>query len=238
MGFDPSVRSEEVFVGEDRSWALMRKGFDSCRTIMLDVSTFAAAHFTDKGAIPSGTALTKLANDMYGPYTGLADTNETQTITRTATAGTFDFTFDGITAAGISAAAAVTAAVIQAAFDAVGLDDIVVTGSAGGPFTLTFGGKYAETNVPMAEITDDGTGGTVVIAAGTAGSGFAGLLFSAVKVGKGDGSDLASAADVAATLFWEGVVSQRKLPVFAGTNNGEVDGDAINGSRNQIRWEA
>lgn len=46
-----------------------RKGFDTCRSITLDVSTFLAAHVTAKGALPSGTVLGKItATGKYGPY--------------------------------------------------------------------------------------------------------------------------------------------------------------------------
>jgi hypothetical protein len=241
MGFDIKLKPEEVYSNEDRSWAASSLGFDQCRSITLDASAFAAAHLTAKGAVPSGTVLEKLASGLYGPYTGAVAVKEVQTITRTATGGTFILTFDGEPTAAIDASAAVTAAVIQAALELlpnVDIDDIKVTGSAGGPFTLTFGGQYEGTNVPAIVVTDSGTGGTVSIAQTTAGvAGAAGLLFNTTPLGTiGDGSDLATAGDVGAPLFWMGIVKTSKLPVFSGTNNGELDADART-ALSHIRFE-
>lgn len=105
-------------------------------------------------------------------------TNETQTITIDATGGTFTLTFAGQTTAAIAEAA--TAAAVTAALVALSnLDsgDVVVTGSDGGPFTATFGGRYAGINVPLmtasgASLT--GGAGTAVVTAGTAGGGATG----------------------------------------------------------------
>lgn len=66
---DFSIREHEFGGNEDRTWLLTRKGFDTCRTVTLDVSTFVAAHLTDKGAIPSGTVLAKnTSTGLYEPY--------------------------------------------------------------------------------------------------------------------------------------------------------------------------
>lgn len=93
-------------------------------------------------------------------------TNEVQvaTITGTPTGGTFTLTFSGQTTAAVDFDA--TAAEVQAALEAlsnVDEGDVAVTGSAGGPYTVTFAeqGQYAGTNV--AQMTADGaalTGGT------------------------------------------------------------------------------
>jgi hypothetical protein len=69
MAFDIAVRTHEFSGNEDRTWLKTRKGFDTCRSITLDVSTFLAAHVSAKGAIPSGTVLGKItASGKYGPY--------------------------------------------------------------------------------------------------------------------------------------------------------------------------
>ena len=69
MGFDTTIRTVDVSGNEDRTWLLTRKGFDTCRSVMLDVSTFAAAHLEAKGAIPSGTVLAKNSSSgKYEPY--------------------------------------------------------------------------------------------------------------------------------------------------------------------------
>lgn len=54
----------------------------------------------------------------------------------------------------------------------------------------------------------------------------AGLLFNTTKVGDGTGTDLATAGDVGAPLFWAGVVKASKLPTFSGTSIGTLDAGA------------
>lgn len=83
--------------------------------------------------------------------------NEVQKITFSAVPvkGEFTVTFDGETTAKV--AHNVSAANLQAALLALPqLDagDVVVTGEAKGPYTLTFGGAYAGVNVPEVTTTD------------------------------------------------------------------------------------
>lgn len=107
---------------------------------------------------------------------GTAGTNEVQTVTITGapTGGTFTLTLGGQTTAGIAFNAAASA--VQTALQAlstVGANNATVTGAAGGPYTVTFVGALAGTNV--AQMTASGaslTGGTtpgVTVATGTAG---------------------------------------------------------------------
>lgn len=102
-----------------------------------------------------------------------AGTSEQQTITRTSTGGTFTLTFRDSTTAAISGAATLTAAEIETALEAlptVGLDNVAVTGSAGGPFTVTFQNELRYSNVPMlVEDETNLTGGTITIAQSVAG---------------------------------------------------------------------
>lgn len=100
-------------------------------------------------------------------------TNEVQTLTIDATGGTFALTFEGLTTTAIAEAA--TAATVQAALEAlnnVDPGDVTVTGSAGGPYTITWGGQYYKTDVE-AIVTDPalltGGTGTAVITTGTPG---------------------------------------------------------------------
>lgn len=121
------------------------------------------------------------SNPVVGTYVG---TNETQTITVVATSGTFTLTFNGQTTAPIAeqepggdpaTADAVTAALV--ALSNIDAGDVVVTGSDGGPFTATFGGRYAGINVPLmvgASVDLAGGAGTAVVTAGTAGGGATG----------------------------------------------------------------
>ena len=71
-------------------------------------------------------------------------------VTVTATGGTFTLTFNAATTTAIAEAA--TAATVQAALVAlasVGASNVLVTGSAGGPFTVTFTGTLANTALAL-----------------------------------------------------------------------------------------
>jgi NHL repeat len=82
--------------------------------------------------------------------------NERQTVTRVATGGTFTLAFSGQTTGPIAFDA--TAAAVQAALEELSNiepGDVVVTGNAGGPWTLEFAGTYANTDV--AQMTGNAT---------------------------------------------------------------------------------
>ena len=235
MGIDIKVYAEVETQNEDRRWLGHRKGTNSCRPITLDSSAFVAAHLADKGAVPSGTFLSKLPTGLYGPYGGTAGVNEVQRIAFSAgtDGGTFTIDFDGAETAAIAWDA--TTAQVQAALELlanVDIDDIVVSGTPGVQLDLTFGGQYKGTNVPVIVVddsllTDGGIQEDATITTQTSGvRGADGLLFSTTKLGDGTGTDLATAGDVAAALFWEGIVKTAYLPVFSGTNAGEIDADA------------
>jgi hypothetical protein len=90
-------------------------------------------------------------------------TNEVQTVTISGTpaGGSFTLTFDGVTTAAIPYNA--TAAVVQAALLALPAfreGDVVVTGSAGGPYTLTFGDDFAAEDVATLTTAGSFTGGS------------------------------------------------------------------------------
>lgn len=103
--------------------------------------------------------------------------NEVQTVTVTGgpTGGTFKLTYRGQTTAAIAFNA--TAAVVQTALRAlsrIGSNGVDVTGSAGGPYTVSFKGSLASQNIEA--LVGDGallTGGTtpgVTVAEATKGS--------------------------------------------------------------------
>jgi hypothetical protein len=98
---------------------------------------------------------------------------QTATIGGTPTGGTFTLTLAGQTTTAIAFNA--TAATVQAALAAlsnVGTGNVTVTGSAGGPYTITFGGVLAAEDIPALTHTDSLTGGSspaVTIATSTAG---------------------------------------------------------------------
>jgi len=127
------------------------------------------------------------ASGLYGPY---SVTDEVQTLTEGGSGLTsWTITYSGQTTASIDDDA--TAAEVQAALEAlsnIAPGDVTVTGGplGTGPFTVTFGGTLADTNVAAMTTTPTGGSGTVVVATttagGTEGSGgletCAGLLFS------------------------------------------------------------
>jgi hypothetical protein len=84
-------------------------------------------------------------------------TDEQQTITVTATGGTWTATFEGERSAAIPHDT--TAATLQSALEAIstiGSGNVAVAGSTGGPWTVTFQGTLASTDVEM--MTVDGSG--------------------------------------------------------------------------------
>ncbi|WP_033287465.1 hypothetical protein, partial [Streptomyces sp. NRRL F-525] len=97
----------------------------------------------------------------YAPYNAVSNEVETLTVTGGPTGGTFTITFSGQTTAAIAFNA--TAAAVQTALEGlsnVNPGDIVVTGNAGGPWTLTFGGQYLGEDVTQVTTTESFTGGT------------------------------------------------------------------------------
>jgi hypothetical protein len=212
---------------EKRSWLLSQHGTDPGTTpsITLDVSAFTAGVHYPNGYIPSGTALAKItASGLYGPYTV---SNEVQTLTEGGSGLTsFTVTFGGQTTASIAAAA--TAAQVQSALEAlstIGVGNVTVSGSAGGPYTVTFQGALAGTDVAAMTTTPTGGTGTVTVATSTAGgtetAGLdvaAGLLFSSVKVP----NTADTTKDVGAAMLVHGFVKLSRLP-FGLNANGQAD---------------
>ena len=113
---------------------------------------------------------TKIA---VGVGTDMTPDNEVQTITLGGpSAGTWLINFDGHTTAAIAFDA--TSAAVQSALTAlpnVGVGGVTVTGSAGGPYTVTFGGLWLGFNAPAITLTTTGlTGGTPSVAQTTPGT--------------------------------------------------------------------
>lgn len=238
---DLKFEVEGTFLNEDHSWLASRLGFDTARPATLDLSLFTEGTHFPNGFIPSGMSLAKVTSgpsiNLYGPYA--ANAAEVQTITRTATGGTVAISFDGETALAVPVVAATTAADVRAALETLSnIDpgDVVVTGAVGGPFVITFGGKYLGENVPLIDVDDtNATGGTVLLAQTTQGG-------SAVVDGRAVGSGLLLASSevrptnktgrIVVPVMWQGIVRAHKLPA----NNG-VDA-AFMEQVNTIRWEA
>lgn len=140
---------------------------------------------TDQKVLQPGTVMAKITSGadagMIGVFDrgaagGVAAVNEQQTLTRTSTGGTITLAFDGEGPIGTVPADAVgfTAAAVQAALLALSNlnpGDVVVTGAAGGPLTVTFGGARAGADQPLIVVDNtSATGGTVVAAQTVAGA--------------------------------------------------------------------
>lgn len=97
-----------------------------------------------------------------GKVGGGAD--EVQVVTVTSSASPFTLTFDGQTTGSLSGSTT-TGAQLQTALEAlsnIAVGDVSVSGDAGGPYTVTFGGAYDDSNV--AAIT--GTNATATTSTG------------------------------------------------------------------------
>lgn len=216
----------ESFGAEDLSWLGSAHGTEAQETITLDGSAFAAA-FPD-GVVPSGTVLAKIAaTELYAPYAGTTD--EVQTITIDATGGTYTLTYSGQTTAAIDWDA--TAAEVQSALEAlsnIAPGDVTVTGDAGGPYTVTFGGTLSDTNVAQLTSTDSLTGGAGTVTHGTSTAGgtetgtggtetATGFLATTKRLQRrdlGDASDVFN--NVGAAQLWHGRIVVDNLPVQSG----------------------
>jgi len=118
------------------------------------------------------------------PYGSTTNEVQTATVGGTPTGGTFTLGYRGAVTAAIAYNAA--AATVQAALEAlrtIGTGNVTVSGSAGGPYTITFVGALAGVNaVLIKRVNNSLTGGTtpdVTIAQTTAGVGYAtGAIFN------------------------------------------------------------
>lgn len=118
------------------------------------------------------------------PYGSTTNEVQTATVSGTPTGGTFALTFKGATTAALAYNAA--AATVQAALEAlrtIGTGNVTATGSAGGPYTITFVGALAGANAPLITLSNNlltgGTAPSVGIVQTTAGVGYAtGALFN------------------------------------------------------------
>lgn len=133
----------------------------------------------------------------------ITDEVQTVTITGSPTGGTFTLTYSGQTTSGIAYnASAATVATALKALSNIGDDDVSVSGDAGGPYTVSFIGALADTDV--AALTASGaslTGGTtpgVTIATVTTGGATTDLTGPIPTVA---GSQLVAVSDPSTPLF-------------------------------------
>ncbi|MFE9812419.1 hypothetical protein [Streptomyces sp. NPDC005548] len=226
--FQPLSYSDNVTA--DRPWLASLVGVQDTNSITLDLAKFSAGtHYAastspflqGRNTMKSGIPLGKVtASGLYAPYSGPTSETQTATVTGSPTGGTFTLTFSGQTTGGIAYNA--SAAVVQAALEAlsnIAPGDVTVTGNAGGPYTVVFGGAYLSDDV--SQMTASGaslTGGsspTVTVTTNTAGGAagasdgtqvLAGFLVDHIFFNPG--STKASGA-----LLWRGEVYAAKLPV-------------------------
>lgn len=155
---DPDRKSGIHITGKDSGWPV--------------------AASTEPGRNKDGTGtdnLPKVTAIVDGAVGDEEGTNEVQTVTITGgpTGGTFTLTFDGETTAGIAFDAPSKA--VKAALEAlsnIGVGDVKVTGSAGGPYTVEFRGDLSGTNVAQMTAAGSFTGGSapaVTVATATGG---------------------------------------------------------------------
>lgn len=223
---DISVRKTSPLVVEDRSWLGDEDGTQATRPITLHTASFVKATHFPNGVLKSGTVIARYESGanvgLWAPYAGNASEVQTVTITGGPTGGTFTLTLNGETTAAIAFDA--TAATVRAALEAlpsISAGDVAVTGAAGGPYTVTFGGTLAGTNVPAMTASGAGlTGGTtpgVTIATPTPGgstvtSGLEvprGFLFNSIQMAEGD-------ANKGAPLLERGFIRPFYLPANHG----------------------
>lgn len=158
-GFEISITAEETSV----SGAVLARG-------IVDGITPTASP-TDITAFPVSTNTVDI-------FVGSSLANEVQTVTLGGpSAGNFKLTFtspfDGATEQTANIAFNASSAAVLSALQALALiqpDDVTVSGSAGGPYTITFTGRFAGINVATLVGDFSGlTGGTSAIATTTQG---------------------------------------------------------------------
>jgi hypothetical protein len=225
VDIQPYTTTETLAVG--RPWLMSMLGIEANQSVTLDLTAFdenlhwtEASKYQPERKLKSGIPLGKnTTTGLFEPYAALTNEVQTATITGSPTGGTFTLTFSGQTTAAIAYNA--TAAAVQTALEAlsnINPGDVTVTGAAGGPYTLTWGGQYLGENVAQPTATASFTGGStpgVTIATTTAGGAagsasgtqnFAGFLFTEV-------SFFPTSTKVAAPLMVHGQIDVAKLPV-------------------------
>jgi hypothetical protein len=230
MGSNLGIRRERFGAPEDQSWLGSAHGTNECDPITLDSPEFLT--LWPNGEVPSGIVLFEHSSGLYRPMASV-DADEVQTITEGGsglTSFVLHFSGDDTDALDDQATAAQVQAALEA-LDSIGAGNVVVTGSAGGPYTVTFAGDLADVDQPALTATPTGGTGTVTIATTTAGGTDTetakGHLFTTVDLG---GTTADTVDRTTAALYWHGEVIVSKLP----TNHGLTTG--ARADLNQIRY--
>ncbi|MFI2620383.1 hypothetical protein [Streptomyces sp. NPDC018584] len=225
MDIQPYTSTETLAIG--RPWLMSMLGIEANETITLDLTQFdenlhwvEASKYQPDRKLKSGIPLGKItASGLYAPYAAVTNEVQTLTVTGAPTGGTFTITWSGQTTTALPYNA--TAAQVQTALEAlsnIAPGDVTVTGNAGGPWTLTWGGTQLGEDVAAPTTTESFTGGTtpdITIATTTAGGAatasdgsqvFLGFLFTEVAFSP-------TATKCAAPLMVHGQINPAKLPV-------------------------
>jgi hypothetical protein len=146
----------------------------------------------------SFTGGTSPASAVATATAGTGTANEVQVVyaSGTVSGGTFTITYSGQTTSAIAYNA--TTAVVQAALEALSNlapGDVVVTGTAGTRYILTFGGTLLATDVSAVTIGNGSItgGGSYLVATATAGEAGSNGTYKAVLSSSTDGSQTAKA---------------------------------------------
>lgn len=158
-GFTPTLKTVSDGVTPEASVLASEHGMVKRVGVTIDASTVPADSDGNK-IVKAGTVLAKItATGKYGPYDPTqTNVNEVQTITPGSVS--FTLTFEGETTSALNntggdlAASAVDSAL--EGLSTIGAGNVAVTGSNGGPYTVTFGGDLAATDVPLI-VSSDGT---------------------------------------------------------------------------------
>lgn len=229
----------ESFGQEDQSWLGSAHGTQSARPVTIDVTKLTKDTHYPNGYLPSGTPLALLIETgLFAPYDDATSEVDTFTINGSPAGGHCTVTLDGVTSGQITTAT--TAAQLQTLLEdmaSIGAGNVVVTGSAGGPWTITFQNDKAGLNVDAFTHTDSFTGGSspaLAIATTTAGGAagatdgtqtLVGFLFTSVEIINRDGS---VPATVIGALLDHCIVRESKLPFpIDAAAKADVDGSII-----------
>lgn len=178
----------------------------------------------------SGSINVTIAVTQPNPGTEAVNDLQTITLTGTPTAGTFNLTVNDETSVAIAYNAASSA--IQSALQTIlGTGNVSVTGSAGGPWQVTFIGALADTAIPTMSAQSSLTGGAVNIThitVGTAGTASVQLITMSAIPSSGTFT-LSFGGQTTAALPWDAsnTTVQNALAGLSsiGANNVSVAGD-------------
>lgn len=171
-GFDPSGGPLTYTVSSSNSSLLNASITPTTnKTLVLEVQNYGEMRFQLLSDLSPRTVqhIETLVNngefETLAKFYRISRTDESQRITRNANGSTV-FSFNGANSPAVNLSTTTTAAEIQTALRTIPtLEGVVVTGSAGGPFTVTFSGQLAGTDVPLLSVNNGNATVTAVAGA-------------------------------------------------------------------------